>query len=543
MSHTEVLFGDASHAKVLKGATLLADAVRLTLGPRSKAVLIGKKWGAPHVCDDGVTVAKQLKLKDPVEDLGAQMLKQAAERTGEAVGDGTSTSTILAHALYAEGLRNVVAGASSIELKRAFDGGLELAVAELRAQATKVDSKAQKAQVASVSAHGDKTIGEMVAEAIERVGSEGVVTVEESRTTQTLLEVVEGMQFDRGYISPYFVTNPEKMTTELDDPLILLSDKKVASMRDLVPLLEQIAKSGTPLLIVAEDVEGDALATLVVNKLRGLLPCAAVKAPAFGDRRKAILEDIGILTGGSVVTEELGVKLENVMIHDLGRAKKVILDKDTTTIVGGQGDAKQIEGRIAEIRRQMAETTSDYDKEKLQERLAKLAGGVAVVRVGAPTEAELKNRKDAFDDAIRATQAAVAEGIVPGGGVALVRAVAAIEKAAEGAESDRRTGLRILARALEAPLRQIAVNSQADPGVVVERVRGGQSAFGFDAAVGRFVDMNEAGILDPLKVVRIALENAVSVAGTLLLADATMVEIEEESTNKGAAGMGGGEMM
>ena len=543
MSHTEVLFGDASHAKVLKGATLLADAVRLTLGPRSKAVLIGKKWGAPHVCDDGVTVAKQLKLKDPVEDLGAQMLKQAAERTGEAVGDGTSTSTILAHALYAEGLRNVVAGASSIELKRAFDGGLELAVAELRAQATKVDSKAQKAQVASVSAHGDKTIGEMVAEAIERVGSEGVVTVEESRTTQTLLEVVEGMQFDRGYISPYFVTNPEKMTTELDDPLILLSDKKVASMRDLVPLLEQIAKSGTPLLIVAEDVEGDALATLVVNKLRGLLPCAAVKAPAFGDRRKAILEDIGILTGGSVVTEELGVKLENVMIHDLGRAKNVILDKDTTTIVGGQGDAKQIEGRIAEIRRQMAETTSDYDKEKLQERLAKLAGGVAVVRVGAPTEAELKNRKDAFDDAIRATQAAVAEGIVPGGGVALVRAVAAIEKAAEGAESDRRTGLRILARALEAPLRQIAVNSQADPGVVVERVRGGQSAFGFDAAVGRFVDMNEAGILDPLKVVRIALENAVSVAGTLLLADATMVEIEEESTNKGAAGMGGGEMM
>ena len=543
MSHTEVLFGDASHAKVLKGATLLADAVRLTLGPRSKAVLIGKKWGAPHVCDDGVTVAKQLKLKDPVEDLGAQMLKQAAERTGEAVGDGTSTSTILAHALYAEGLRNVVAGASSIELKRAFDGGLELAVAELRAQATKVDSKAQKAQVASVSAHGDKTIGEMVAEAIERVGSEGVVTVEESRTTQTLLEVVEGMQFDRGYISPYFVTNPEKMTTELDDPLILLSDKKVASMRDLVPLLEQIAKSGTPLLIVAEDVEGDALATLVVNKLRGLLPCAAVKAPAFGDRRKAILEDIGILTGGSVVTEELGVKLENVMIHDLGRAKKVILDKDTTTIVGGQGDAKQIEGRIAEIRRQMAETTSDYDKEKLQERLAKLAGGVAVVRVGAPTEAELKNRKDAFDDAIRATQAAVAEGIVPGGGVALVRAVGAIEKAAEGAESDRRTGLRILARALEAPLRQIAVNSQADPGVVVERVRGGQSAFGFDAAVGRFVDMNEAGILDPLKVVRIALENAVSVAGTLLLADATMVEIEEESTNKGAAGMGGGEMM
>ncbi len=543
MSHTEVLFGDASHAKVLKGATLLADAVRLTLGPRSKAVLIGKKWGAPHVCDDGVTVAKQLKLKDPVEDLGAQMLKQAAERTGEAVGDGTSTSTILAHALYAEGLRNVVAGASSIELKRAFDGGLELAVAELRAQATKVDSKAQKAQVASVSAHGDKTIGEMVAEAIERVGSEGVVTVEESRTTQTLLEVVEGMQFDRGYISPYFVTNPEKMTTELDDPLILLSDKKVASMRDLVPLLEQIAKSGTPLLIVAEDVEGDALATLVVNKLRGLLPCAAVKAPAFGDRRKAILEDIGILTGGTVVAEELGVKLENVMIHDLGRAKKVILDKDTTTIVGGQGDAKQIEGRIAEIRRQMAETTSDYDKEKLQERLAKLAGGVAVVRVGAPTEAELKNRKDAFDDAIRATQAAVAEGIVPGGGVALVRAVAAIEKAAEGAESDRRTGLRILARALEAPLRQIAVNSQADPGVVVERVRGGQSAFGFDAAVGRFVDMNEAGILDPLKVVRIALENAVSVAGTLLLADATMVEIEEESTNKGAAGMGGGEMM
>jgi len=543
MTHTEVLFGDAAHAKVLKGATLLADAVRLTLGPRSKAVLIGKKWGAPHVCDDGVTVAKQMKLKDPVEDLGAQMLKQAAERTGDAVGDGTSTSTILAHALYAEGLRNVVAGASAIELKRAFDAGLALAVADLRSIAIAVDSRSQKAQVAAVSAHGDSSIGEMVADAVERVGSEGVVTVEEWRTTETVLEVVEGMQFDRGYISPYFVTNAEKMTTELEDPRILITDRKVASMRDLVPLLEQIAKEGASLLVIAEDLEGDALATLVVNKLRGLFACAAVKAPAFGDRRKAMLNDIAILTGGTVVTEELGVKLENVTISDLGRAKKVILDKDTTTIVGGQGEKKAVEGRIAEIRRQISETTSDYDKEQLKARLAKLASGVAVVRVGAPTEAELKVRKDAFEDAIRATQAAVAEGIVPGGGVALVRAMGSVERAADSAEGDRRTGLRILARALSAPIRQIALNSQADPGVVVERVRAGSGAFGFDAAQGRYVDMKEAGIIDPLKVVRVGLENAVSVAGTLLLADAAMVEIEDEPPGKGGGGVGGGEML
>ena len=534
MTHSELLFGDASHDKVLRGASRLADAVRLTLGPRSKAVLIGKKWGVPRVCDDGVMIAKEVHLKDPVEDLGAQMLKQAAERTGEAVGDGTSTATILAHALYAEGLRNVVAGASSIELKRAFDAGLEIVVAELRAMASRVDSRAQKAQVAAVSAHGDTSIGEMVADAIERVGSEGVVTVEESRTTQTMLEVVEGMQFDRGYISPYFVTNPEKMTTELDEPLILLCDRKIVSMRDLVPLLEQIAKSGRPLLIVAEDVEGDALATLVVNKLRGLLPCAAVKAPAFGDRRKAILEDIATLTGGTVVAEELGVKLESVTLTDLGHAKRVIVDKDATTIVGGGGEPKLIEGRIAEIRRQITEAKSDYDKEKLQERLAKLVGGVAVVRVGAPTESELKSRKDSFDDAIRATQAAVAEGIVPGGGVALVRAAPAVEKAAAAVEGDRRTGLRILAKALEAPLRQIATNAQSDAGVVVDRVRSGVGAFGFDAAQSRFVDMNAAGILDPLKVVRIAIENAVSVAGTLLLADATMVEVEDEPAPKGA---------
>jgi chaperonin GroEL len=533
MAHKHVLFRSAAREKVLRGATQLADAVRVTLGPRSKAVLIERKWGAPIVCNDGVTIAKEFDLKDPEENLGARMLRQAAEKTGDLVGDGTSTATLLAHAMFADGLRNVVAGASAIDIKRGLDRGAKAAIEALRKLSRPVATRKEKAQVAAISAHNDAAIGELVAEAMEKVGGEGVITVEESKTTETALDVVEGMQFDRGFLSPYFITNPEKMEAVLEDALVLLCDRKVTALKDMIPLLEQVAKTGRPLLVVAEDVEGEALATLIVNQIRGALKSCAVKAPGFGDRRKAMLQDMAELTGAQVVSEELGLTLEHVGIEQLGRAKRVVADKDETTVIGGGGDRARIDGRIEQIRREIEKTTSDYDKEKLQERLAKLAGGVAVIRVGAPSEAEMKSKKEALDDAIAATKAAVAEGIVPGGGLALLRAIAAVEREEEKCSGDERTGLQILRRALEAPTRQIAENSAVDGGVVVARMLAGEGNFGFDAGRKEYVDLVEAGIVDPTKVVRVALENAVSVASVLLLTEATMTEVPE--TKKEAA--------
>jgi chaperonin GroEL len=527
MAFKQFLFRSAAREKILHGATALADAVRVTLGPKSKCVLIEKRYGKPLVCNDGVTIAKEVDLKDPAENLGAQMIREAAERTGDAVGDGTSTATVLAHAILFDGVRNVAAGASAIDLKRGLDRGLKAAVTALRALSRPVASRIEKEHVATVSAHNNPEVGKLVADAIEKIGPDGVVTVEEAKTTETALEVVEGMQFDRGYLSPYFVTDPEKMVASLEEPVILLSEKKISNMKDLLPLLEQVAKSGRPLLIVAEDVEADALATLVVNKLRGVLPCGAVKAPGFGDRRKAMLDDIAVLTGGRMLAEELGIKLENVQLEELGTAKRVIIDRESTTIIGGGGAKSAIQGRCSELRKQIDETTSDYDKEKLKERLAKLTGGVAVIRVGAPSEAELKSLKEAFDDAINATKAAIAEGIVPGGGLALLRAIPAVEKEEQTAEGDEKTGLRILKRALETPTRQIAENSSVDGGVVVDKMRAGSGNYGFDAAKSEYVDLMEVGIIDPAKVVRIALENAVSVASVLLLAEATLTEVPE----------------
>ena len=535
MSVKQVLFRAAAREKVLRGTAQLADAVRLTLGPKSKSVLIQKKWGAPIVCNDGVTIAKEMELEDPEENLGAQMLRQAAERTGDAVGDGTSTATVLAQAIFADGVRNVAAGASAIDLKRGLDRALEAAVGALRTLARPVSSRLEKAQVATISAHNDPAIGELVADAMEKVGGDGVITVEESKTTETALEVVEGLQYDRGYMSPYFVTDPAAMEAVLDEPYILIADRKLNLMKDLIPLLEAVAKSGRPVLFIAEDVEGEALATLIVNQIRGVLKSAATKAPGFGDRRKALLGDIAALTGGQVISEELGMKLEDVQLAQLGRARRVVVDKDTTTIIGGQGDRKAIEGRIQMIRHELEKTTSDYDKEKLQERLAKLAGGVAVIRVGAPSESEMKARKDALDDAISSTKAAVAEGIVPGGGLALLRATPAVQALESACEGDERTGVQILRRALEAPARQIAENSAADGGVVVDRMQQGSGSTGFDAARKTYVDLMEAGIIDPVKVVRIALQNAVSVASVLLLTEATMTEKPEKPEPRAAA--------
>jgi chaperonin GroEL len=527
MAHKQVLFASAAREKVLRGASALADAVRVTLGPKSKSVLIGKTWGSPIVCNDGVTIAKEFDLKDPEENLGAQIIRQAAERTGDAVGDGTTTSTVLAHAIYADGLRNVTAGASAIDLRRGLDRGLKAAVEAVRALSRPIATRSEKVQIATISAHNDGAIGELIGDAIEKVGGEGVITVEEAKATQTSVEVVQGMQFDRGYLSPYFVTDPERMECVLQDPFILIHEKRIGAMKDLLPVLEHAAKQGRALLIIAEEIEGDALATLVVNKLRGMLQCVAVKAPGFGDRRKAMLEDVAILTGGQLISEETGVKLEHVAPEQLGRASRVVVKQEDTTIIGGAGDKRAIGGRVDQLRRQIKDTKSDYDKEKLQERLAKLVGGVAVVRVGAPSEAELKSRKEAFEDAISATKAAVAEGIVPGAGLTLLRAAAALEPEERACEGDERTGIRILRRALEAPTRQIAANSGFDGGVVVERMSTNKGSYGFDAARGTYVDLVEAGIIDPTKVVRIALENAVSVAGTLLLTEATLTEIPE----------------
>jgi chaperonin GroEL len=532
MPAKQVLFRSDAREVILRGASALTDAVRVTLGPKSKCVLIDKSFGRPVVCNDGVTIAKEMELKNPVENLGAKMIREAAERTSDAVGDGTTTSTILAHAIYADGVRNVAAGASAIDLKRGLERGLTCAVEALRKLSRPVQTKQEKVHVATISAHNDPKIGERVADALEKIGPEGVVTVEEAKGIETTVEIVEGMQFDRGYLSPYFVTDPDLMEVVLDDPYILIYEKKISNMKDLLPLLEQIARSNGPLLIIAEDIEGEALATLVVNKLRGTLNAAAVKAPGFGDRRKAMLEDIAILTGGKAIMEETGIKLEGVHIEDLGRAKRVKIDQDNTTIVDGAGTKKAIDGRIKQIRNQIDETTSDYDREKLRERLAKLSGGVAVICVGAPSEAEMKNLKEAFDDAISAAKAAITEGIVPGGGLALLRVMDAIEAQEQFLKGDEQTGFRMLVRALEAPTRQIAENSGVDAGVVVDRMRHGTENTGFDAATGEYVDLMETGIIDPTKVTRIALENAVSVASTLLLTEATLTEEREKKPER-----------
>lgn len=538
MTAKNVMFRAEAREKLLRGATALADAVRVTLGPRSRSVLIDKKYGRPLICNDGVTIAKEMELKDPEENLGVHMLREAAERTGEAVGDGTSTSTVVAHAIYADGLRNVAAGASAIDIKRGLDRGVLVAVESIRACSRPVNNPREMTQVATISAHNNETLGKLVADAIDKVGAEGVVTVEEAKGTETSLDVVEGMQIDRGFLSPYFITDGERMEAVLEDPLILLYEKKISSIKDLLPVLEEIAKQHRPLLVIAEDIDGDALATLVVNRIRGILACAAAKAPGYGDRRKAIMQDMAVLTGGTFVSEDLGITLENVKMEDLGRAARVVLDKDNTTLIGGGGAKAAIASRCQELRKQIEKTTSEYDREQLQQRLAKLSGGVAVIRVGAPSEAEMKSRKEALDDAISATRAAIAEGIVPGGGLTLLRAMDALEAEEGRCDGDERTGVRILKRALEIPARQIAENSSVEGGVIVGQMRAGTGNYGFDAATGRFLDLMEAGIIDPTKVVRLGLENAVSVAGLLLLTEATMTGLPEPAADSGRAGGG-----
>jgi chaperonin GroEL len=528
MTAKRVLFHAAARTKVLAGTTQLADAVALTLGPKSKSVLIQRKWGTPLVCNDGVTIAKEMELADPEENLGVQMLRQAAEKTGDLVGDGTSTATLLAQAIFAEGVRNVTAGASAIDIKRGLERALACAVTSLKAMAKPVVSRREQAQVATVSAHNDAAIGELVAAAMEKVGGDGVITVEESRTTETTLDVVEGMQFDRGYLSPYFISDPAAMQAVLEDAYILITDRKLNLLKDLIPLLEQIAKAGRPVLFIADEIEGEALATLVVNQLRGVLKSVAVKAPGFGDRRKALLQDIATLTGGELIATELGLTLEDIRLEQLGRARRVVVDKDNTTLIGGAGGHDAIAARVSLIRSELEKATSDYDREKLEERLAKLSGGVAVIRVGAASESEIKARKDALDDAISSTKAAVAEGIVPGGGLALLRAIPALIELESQCTDDERTGVQILRRALEVPARQIAANSAVDGGVVIDRMLASGGNIGFDAARKQYVDLFEAGIIDPAKVVRIALENAVSVASVLLLTEATLTERPEK---------------
>ena len=524
MAHKQVLFRSAAREKILRGVTQLADAIRVTLGPKSKSVLIERKWGAPLVCNDGVTIAKEFDLKDPEEALGARMLRQAAERTGDVVGDGTSTSTVLAHAIFADGVRNVVAGASAIELKRGLERAARVAIGALGTLSRPVKTRKEKAQVATISAHNDAEIGELVAEAMEKVGGDGVITVEESKTTETALDVVEGLQFDRGYVSPYFVTNPDRMEAVIEDALVLICDRKIGSLKDFVPLLDQAAKAGRPLLVIAEDIEGEALATLIVNQLRGVLRSCAVKAPGFGDRRKAMLEDIAVLTGGQVISEDLGIKLETVGIDMLGRAKKVVIEKENTTIVSGAGKKADIEARCSQIRRQIEETSSDYDREKLQERLAKLAGGVAVIKVGGATEVEVKERKDRVDDAMHATRAAVEEGVLPGGGAALLHAARVLD-GLKAANHDQKAGIDIVRRALQVPVRQIAQNAGVDGAVVAGKLAEAKDPnWGYDAQDGVYGDMVKAGIIDPTKVVRTALQDAASVAGLLITTEAMVAE-------------------
>jgi chaperonin GroEL len=523
----QLKFNEEARAALLKGVNILAEAVKATLGPKGRNVVIDKKFGSPTITKDGVTVAKEIELKDGYEDMGAQMLKEVASKTSDIAGDGTTTATVLAQAIFREGLRNVTAGANPMGLKRGIENAVNSVTEELKKLSKSTKDKKEIAQVATIASNNDKTIGSLIAEAMEKVGKDGVITVEESKSADTVLDVVEGMQFDRGYLSPYFVTDPERMECVLEDALILIHEKKVSVMKDMLPLLEQVARSGKPFLIIAEDVEGEALATLVVNKLRGTLHCAAVKAPGFGDRRKAMLEDIATLTGGKAITEDLGIKLENIKLEDLGKAKKVVVDKDNTTIVEGAGKASGIEGRIKQIRTQIDETTSDYDREKLQERLAKLAGGVAVIKVGAATETAMKEKKARVEDALNATRAAVEEGIVPGGGVALLRASKAIDSLK--LEGDEKVGAAIVRRALEEPIRQIVENAGLEGSVIVEKVKAETVATrGFDAESMEFVDMFQAGIIDPTKVERVALQNAASIASLLLTTEALITDIPED---------------
>jgi chaperonin GroEL len=530
----QIVTGENSRQAILRGVNALADAVKITLGPKGRNAVIEKKFGAPIITKDGVTVAKEIELRDPLENMGAQMVREVASKTSDVAGDGTTTATVLAQAIFREGVKTVAAGASPTALKRGIDRAVEVAVDEIKKLHKDVKGD-MIAQVGTISANNDKQIGGIIAEAMKKVGKDGVITVEESKTMETTLEVVEGMQFDRGYLSPYFITDPERMECALENALILIHEKKISSMKDLLPLLEQIAKLGKPLLIIAEDVEGEALATLVVNKLRGTLQCAAVKAPGFGDRRKAMLEDIAVLTGGKAITEDLGIKLENVKIEDLGKAKKVTIDKDNTTIVEGAGKASEIEGRVKQIRQQIEITTSDYDREKLQERLAKLVGGVAVIKVGAATETELKEKKARVEDAMHATRAAVEEGIVPGGGAALLRALPTLEKVK--AEGDELVGVGIVKRALEEPARQIAHNAGYEGAVVIGKIRDSRDEhFGFNADTGEYVDLVKAGVIDPAKVTRLALQNAASIAGLMLTTEALVAELKEEEKKAAAAG-------
>jgi chaperonin GroEL len=524
----QLLFNEEARAALLRGVNIMTHAVKATLGPKGRNVVIDKKYGSPTITKDGVTVAKEVELKNPYENMGAQMLKEVASKTSDVAGDGTTTATVLAQAIFREGLKNVTAGANPMGLKRGIEQAVEKVVAELKNMTHSTKDKKEIAQVATIAANNDKTIGNLIAEAMEKVGKDGVITVEEAKAMETTLEVVEGMQFDRGYLSPYFVTDPERMEAILEDAIILIHEKKISVMKDMLPLLEQVARSGKPFLIVAEEVEGEALATLVVNKLRGTLSCTAVKAPGFGDRRKAMLEDLATLTGGKAITEDLGIKLENIKLEDLGRAKKVVVNKDTTTIIEGAGSSKEIEGRIKQIRAQIEETTSDYDREKLQERLAKLAGGVAVVKVGAATETEMKEKKARVEDALNATRAAVEEGVVPGGGVALLRAAKALDHLT--LTGDEATGAHIVRRALEEPIRQIVENAGLEGSVVVEKVKASKDlALGYDAELNQYVDMMHAGIIDPTKVERIALQNAASIASLLLTTEALITDIPEEA--------------
>jgi len=538
----ELKFDQEARNSILRGVNILADAVKVTLGPKGRNVILEKSFGSPTVTKDGVTVAKEIELEDKFENMGAQMVKEVASKTSDTAGDGTTTATVLAQAIYREGSKVVAAGANPMDVKRGIDLAVEEVVKELKKLSKPTKDPKEISQVGTISANNDETIGNIIAEAMNKVGKEGVITVEEAKGMETTLDVVEGMQFDRGYLSPYFVTDPEKMEAVLEDPYILINEKKISNMKDMLPILEQIAKMGKPLLVIAEDVEGEALATLVVNKLRGTLKCCAVKAPGFGDRRKAMLEDIGTLTGGKVVSEDLGIKLESIKLNDLGQAKRITIDKDNTTIVDGAGDKDDIEARVKQIRVQIDETTSDYDREKLQERLAKIIGGVAVINVGAATETEMKEKKARVEDALNATRAAVEEGIVPGGGVAYLRSLSVLEKLK--LEGDKKIGVDIVKRALEEPIRQIANNAGQEGSVVTEKVKNEKGAFGFDAAQDEYTDMNKAGIIDPTKVVRLALQNASSVASLMITTEALVAEKPEKKPAyppmpPGGGGMGG----
>jgi len=544
MAAKQLLFSESARSKILKGVEKLSEAVRVTLGPKGRNVVLDKKFGAPTVTKDGVTVAKEIELAEPFENMGAQMVREVASKTSDVAGDGTTTATVLAQVIFSEGMRQVAAGANPMSLKRGIDKAVAAVVENIKSLAIPTKERDRIAQVATISANNDKVIGEQIADAMDKVGKDGVITVEEAKGIDTVVEIVEGMQFDKGYVSPYFVTDPEKMTATLEDAMVLIHDKKISSMKDLLPVLEKVAQAARPLLIIAEDIEGEALATLVVNRLRGVLNVCAVKAPGFGDRRKAMLEDISILTGGKVISEEAGLKLENARMEDMGRAKKIVVEKEATTIVEGAGKASEIKGRIQQIKNQIEETTSDYDREKLQERLAKLAGGVAIIQVGAATEVEMKERKARVEDALHATRAAVEEGIVAGGGVALIRAAAGLEKL--DVSGDEALGRDIIAKALEMPTRYIAENAGEEGSLVVEKVKSLKKNMGYDAQTGEYVDMVQAGIIDPAKVTRTALQNAASVAGLLITTECMITEIKEKKPpmphGGPGGGMGGGDM-